>query len=235
MRSASSSSSSSSSASASASALVFVLVAAASALACDTTAPAGPADAAPHEDRGGSCATCHMPEFRQVKEPPHVDVKPTTCGVCHSQEGWRPSVQHHDWWPLTGAHVKADCLYCHQGKPPSFVGTPKECAKCHMPEFDSSTYPEHSTFGTKCADCHTTTTFKPATKIPPPTPPPTPAPAPTVAPLSTKGANGKPIKAGPGGRPLAPVAPAPPPPQRPTTPPAPRPPDVISRPSSRRH
>jgi len=135
------------------------------ALACEQGSTA-----AATAERGGNCATCHMPEYQHAADPVHVDAKPTTCGVCHVEDAWRPSVVHHEWWALTGAHQKPECSWCHghKGAPDVFKGTPKECIGCHRPEFDSSTYPGHASFPTKCADCHTTTSFRPATFKPPP-------------------------------------------------------------------
>jgi hypothetical protein len=175
-----------------------------------------------------------MVEYLHVSDPVHVDVNPTTCGVCHTEESWRPTALHHPFWALTGAHEKAKCFYCHQGTPARFPGTPKACVTCHLPEYDSSTYPGHSTFPTTCADCHTTTAFKPATKKPPPPV----LPVAVTPPLGTASAGTKLPKQGGAAIPKTPPLPT----ARPTTVPtaapprAPtsRPPDVITRPSPRR-
>jgi hypothetical protein len=224
-----------------ASAIASVLAAASLALACGegAAAPAGTdggaakgalVTAAP----GGDCVTCHIEEYEHVKEPPHVDVKPTTCGVCHVQASWRPAGLHHDWWPLTGAHKgrpDTQCAWCHKGKPSVFKGTPKECVGCHQEDYDASTFPEHQTFPKKCADCHSTDAWHPA-KAPPPR-----APAPVAAPLppSKTTPASKTVKTTPATRPPTAQVPAPTPVPvpRPTTTPTTRPPDVISRPSRR--
>ena len=207
------------------------------ALACDggagKVAGADAGAAAGGMGRAGECASCHMVEYLQATDPVHVDVNPTACGVCHSEESWRPTGLHHPFWALTGAHEKAKCFYCHQGKPPRFEGTPKTCVTCHLPEYDSSTYPGHATFPTTCADCHTTTAFKPATKKPPP-----PVPVVVTPPLASASAGTKLPKPGlPGVPKTAPtptvrptVVPTPTPPRVPTS----RPPDIITRPSPRR-
>ena len=209
---------------------IAVGAAASLALACD-----GGAGANGSTDRGGNCATCHMPEYQAVTDPVHVDKKPTTCVVCHVQDGWRPSAVNHPFWALTGAHEGADCLYCHghKGAPPTFKGTPKDCASCHGPEYNSSTFPGHATFPTKCADCHTTKAFKPATFTPPPVVVALVPGAPGGRPLPplTKLAPGQ--KSAPGSRPGLAVPVPPPPPLPPPRAPS-RPPDVISRPSPRR-
>ena len=121
------------------------------------------ANANANADLAEECVTCHMPEYRATKHPPHAGVKPTTCGVCHTQDGWSPSVLVHEW-PLTGAHVKLDCFACHKGTPTVFRGTPGKCVGCHRDDFDRSDFPGHADFPTTCADCHTTTKWKPATK-----------------------------------------------------------------------
>ena len=109
------------------------------ALACDAAAPS--TSAAPSSERGGDCATCHLPEYEHA-EPVHVGEKPTTCKVCHGQEGWRPSSLHHDFSPLTGAHAKAPCSWCHKGTPSAlatFEGTPTACVSCHLEDYEAST------------------------------------------------------------------------------------------------
>ncbi len=96
----------------------------------------------------------------------HVGVRPTQCGVCHTQDAWSPSVLNHPW-PLTGAHAKAACEDCHaaeKGKAPVYEGTSKLCVDCHRDDYDGATYPGHSKFATTCADCHSTTAFRPARK-----------------------------------------------------------------------
>jgi hypothetical protein len=112
-----------------------------------------------------ACARCHMPEYLEAKQPVHVGVRPTACAVCHSQRAWAPSVFDHPW-PLTGAHAGARCAGCHVGQPPLYVGTSKLCVGCHRDDYDRSDYPGHERFARTCADCHSTTAWKPARKPP---------------------------------------------------------------------
>jgi hypothetical protein len=117
-----------------------------------------------------SCVTCHAPEYKAAKD--HVDMKPNTCGICHSQSVWAPSRLDHPW-PLVGAHAKGNCLWCHRGEPPKFKGTKKECWGCHKQEFARSEYPDHETFQHTCEDCHSEVSWSPAlsnAKLPPPIP-----------------------------------------------------------------
>jgi hypothetical protein len=211
-----------------------VLAAATLGLACDPNAmtSGGGVDGGPGEGKGGNCVTCHLAEYEHA-DPPHVDVKPTTCAVCHVQEGWHPATLRHEWWSLTGAHAgrpDTQCSWCHKGSPAVFKGTTKECVGCHREDYEASTFPDHQTFPQKCAECHNTTAWKPA-KHPPPPPP---VPVPTTTATTTK-----PLPKGV--KPPPPKPPTRPPPTSvPTTVPAPtsvptaRPPDVISRPSRRR-
>ena len=117
-----------------------------------------------------ACATCHMDEFSRVRNPPHVGEKPTTCGVCHSQDDWRPSILNHPW-ALTGAHAKAaSCFECHKGDPAVFRGTPKLCFGCHAQDYQRG--PDHvvDQYPTTCEVCHATTGWKPllsTAKVPP--------------------------------------------------------------------
>lgn len=218
---------------------VGVIGSAALALACDPT-PTAAAGTAP---KGGECATCHLAEFQAAATPIHVGQKPKTCGVCHSQEGWHPALAtiQHEFWPLTGKHPHAECSWCHKGAPAVMKGPSKDCVSCHKPEFDESPYPGHATFGTKCADCHTTNGFKPAKTYPPPPKLSNPVSAASggkLVPLKLPpGSNPQPRGGGgavasSGGVAPTPVTPTPvTPPNAPTTRP---PPDVTSRSSPRR-
>ncbi len=197
-------------------ALLFAAVALAGllALACQ---PSG----AERGDESG-CVSCHMPEYRKVRHPVHEGAKPTTCGVCHTQEAWRPATVVHDWWTLDGAHAKADCNECHRGTPQVFKGTPTECVGCHRAAFEGAKFHAHTKTATTCNDCHTTNAWKPSTHRPEKEP--VDAGAPPVA--SSADAGAKP-------RPTAPPVPRTPPPVPvPTRPTFPKP-DVTSRPSRR--
>ncbi len=179
------------------------------------------------------CKSCHMAEYRQVKKPVHVGAKPTECGVCHSQDSWHPDVLHHEWWPITGDHLKAECKFCHEGTPPVFRGTPKECIGCHREDFEKSKFPGHSGFVKTCADCHSTSAWKPATHEP------APAALPEVAAIDAGAHAPKAVPAAhPKPRPTATV-PTARPTTAPTTPPPPPPastpaPDVTTKASRHR-
>lgn len=162
---------------------------------CGSQAPDATTTTAAADSNGKmECASCHMPEYQSA--PKHVGKKPTKCAVCHTSDAWRPPVLNHRW-PLTGAHQKADCFYCHKGDPVVFMGTPKACVGCHQADYDRA--PGHAgRFPTTCEQCHSTTAWKPTLPHEEPPPPATTtpatiptapakrAPAPHVAPTPTK-------------------------------------------------
>ncbi|MCX6266430.1 MAG: hypothetical protein NTW16_03620 [Bacteroidetes bacterium] len=106
-----------------------------------------------------TCVGCHMPNYSASTNPNHITANfPTTCQTCHSQTAWTPSTfDHNTTYPLTGAHatIANNCFACHQG---SYVNTPNTCAGCHMPNFNTSTNPNHAAINipTDCNTCHTT-------------------------------------------------------------------------------
>lgn len=166
--------------------LLATAIAAAALAACTGKSPAPEVH---DSDMGkfGACASCHMPDYDQVRRPLHVGVKPVSCGICHTQDSWRPSRLDHPW-PLSGAHLMGTCFYCHKGDPPQFKGTPKECVGCHREDYESA--PDHVelSFPTTCEQCHSTTAWKPRLADAPaaPTrPPPPPEPVPSAAPSAT--------------------------------------------------
>jgi hypothetical protein len=155
-----------------------------------------------------------MPEFQAARSPVHVGEKPTTCGICHAQTGWRPSRIEHPW-PLTGAHAQGHCFYCHHGDEPVFRGTKKDCIDCHRPEYEKA--PGHDRNPTTCAICHSTEAWKPPLPDHPTIPPPPEPEAPDAGPPEHDAA--------------AAVAPRPKPKPKPTPTP---PPDVTTGGSRRR-
>ncbi len=96
------------------------------------------------------CEACHL------KDNPHNPGYGTKCGVCHSPEGWKPAAFDHDLaaFKLLGEHAAADCVDCHKQ---GFVGTPQECAACHLADDIHA-----SSLGSDCAGCHTPQGWKPA-------------------------------------------------------------------------
>ena len=62
-------------------------------------------------------------------------------------------------FPLTGAHVAAQCASCHGDN--IFAGKSVDCYSCHRPDYDGTTAPPHAAagFATACATCHNTTRY----------------------------------------------------------------------------
>ena len=200
------------------------------AIAASACGPASATDPVPAEGDAGTCATCHMEDFRAAKH--HLGEKPTTCAICHAQTGFHPTHMNHPW-PLTGAHEKTNCFDCHKGTPPVFAGTKRECVACHQADYDKAPHHVAEHYPTTCADCHSTTAFKPqlpeaeaawqkqkaaatlaatTSATPPPDEPPAPNGKPTVKPKPK---------------------PRPTPKPTPTPTPVPPPPDVHTGPSGR--
>ena len=175
------------------------------------------------------CASCHLPEFRSVTNPPHAGVRPTTCGTCHSEDSWHPDRLQHSW-PLEGAHTKVDCFKCHQqlgvNSAPNLVfeGTPKNCAPCHAAarQQANSRVHNHALFPDTCESCHSVKAWKPTL------PHKTPQPA-AIAPSAPTVSSAAPHKSppAPARRKAAPSAPVKPSVITPTPTPA-RKPDVTS-------
>lgn len=170
-----------------------------------------------------ACAGCHLDDYKRARH--HEGEKPTTCGVCHFQNAWRPQTLAHDW-ELTGAHANGHCFWCHRGKPARFAGTHKECIDCHRPEYESAR--DHvGHFATTCGACHTTAAWKPAHYEAPPEPPP-PEPTVTTPPTASTLTPPKPKP-----KPIPTLVPTtkPIPTVVPTTTTSVKPPDIITRPS----
>jgi hypothetical protein len=112
------------------------------------------------------CASCHLQDYNRTSNPNHVAGGfPTRCQSCHTIAGWRPASFDHDasGFPLTGAHARVDCAQCHVGG--RYQGTPRDCASCHLQDYNRTTNPNHqaSGFPTSCQSCHTTSAWRPAT------------------------------------------------------------------------
>lgn len=133
----------------------FVILAAALAGAC-SAGPSLNVQPAPTTGSAGQCATCHMSEFTSA--PEHEGVKPTTCATCHTQQGWHATRLQHAW-PLTGAHTRAKCFYCHKGRPPVFLGTPRQCYGCHRADYERAPRHVAEHFSTRCEKCHVTSAW----------------------------------------------------------------------------
>ena len=112
---------------------------------------------------GTACANCHLANYNNTTNPSHKAAGfPTTCATCHNTTAWLGAKFDHNTatkFPLTGFHVNVSCQQCHiNGR---FVGTPADCASCHLTNYNNTTNPNHKTAGfpTTCATCHNTTAW----------------------------------------------------------------------------
>lgn len=112
----------------------------------------------PSDYKQFSCISCHLnPEtdekHRGVGGYQYQD---QLCLACHPTGDADFRFDHNGTaFPLTGAHLNAECLECHRS---GFKGTPTICLDCHRADYDQSADPKHRdlNFPTDCASCHTT-------------------------------------------------------------------------------
>jgi hypothetical protein len=105
-----------------------------------------------------TCTTCHA--ITETGDQ-HVGVggyyyESSACFACHPTGESQGSFDHQTSnFPLTGAHQNVDCASCHAN---GYQNTPTECEACHMPDYNQSSNPSHTSLGlpTDCATCHTT-------------------------------------------------------------------------------
>ncbi|MBE0637457.1 MAG: hypothetical protein IH598_02950 [Bacteroidales bacterium] len=107
-----------------------------------------------------SCIDCH--EHNQIDtDREHQGVggyiyESTACYECHPTGEASGAFNHNtSSFPLTGAHIIAGCIDCHEN---SYAGTPTDCFACHEPDFNTSVNPNHVELGfaNDCALCHST-------------------------------------------------------------------------------
>ncbi len=99
-----------------------------------------------------NCVDCH-----RTKDA-HNGALGANCAQCHSPQGWKPSTFNHSQAPfkLTGAHVNVTCARCHTSS--DFKNTPQGCVDCHR-----SKDAHKGALGANCAQCHSTSAWKPST------------------------------------------------------------------------
>ncbi len=119
-----------------------------------------------YADTPQECYGCHRTDFDAAAEPDHVlNQLNQNCLICHTTSVWIPSTLDHAQtnFPLTGAHITADCAECHVQD--QYSGTPVDCWSCHQPAYKESTEPNHDEgmFDQDCAACHTTEAWTPST------------------------------------------------------------------------
>jgi Cytochrome c3 len=112
-----------------------------------------------------TCVGCHLTDYNATTNPDHEAAQfPTDCQSCHTETAWLPASFDHDvFYVLNGAHaaIANDCAACHNG---DYNNTPNTCVGCHLTDYNSTTNPDHEAaqFPTDCQDCHTESSWIPA-------------------------------------------------------------------------
>ena len=98
------------------------------------------------------CGACH------TRDDAHSGQLGSDCERCHNTGAWKPASFDHrtSVFPLTGAHASVACSACHTSS--RYKGTPQTCSGCH-----ASDDAHRGQFGSDCAQCHTTSAWKPST------------------------------------------------------------------------
>jgi hypothetical protein len=101
-----------------------------------------------------NCASCH--------EDPHRGEMGPDCSRCHSARSFLDQaalrrMHQTTRFPLTGGHAGLECESCHAPVASGhmqFVGTQADCYGCHADLYRATKQPDHSSFPTDCAQCH---------------------------------------------------------------------------------
>lgn len=113
-----------------------------------------------------TCLTCHEPgetgdEHSEVGGYIYNSI---ACLECHPDGSAEGSFNHNNSdFPLTGAHLTAECILCHEN---GYTGTPTYCFACHETDYNQSVNPSHVELilPVECENCHTTNPdWQPAT------------------------------------------------------------------------
>ncbi len=114
------------------------------------------------------CTACHADtraEFGDTTKTHGSLARGERCIECHTEHRGPNGVlvrsAHDDkTFPLTGKHATTTCDGCHNGAVTmaDFRRAPKTCIGCHEDKDE-----HRGTFGTDCASCHNTTSWKDAT------------------------------------------------------------------------
>ena len=113
-----------------------------------------------------TCVSCHLPDYQATTSPNHVAAGfPQDCTLCHHTTQWPGATFNHSAtkFPLTGKHTTVACLTCHVNN--QYATLPTTCVSCHLPEYQTTTNPNHvaAGFPQTCETCHSTTQWPGAT------------------------------------------------------------------------
>ncbi|MGE4082478.1 MAG: hypothetical protein AB7H93_05715 [Vicinamibacterales bacterium] len=104
------------------------------------------------------CIGCHRTDYERTAAPNHAAAGfPTACESCHrpTDPGWRGvNFNHSQFFTLVGSHQLQECTTCHKNN--VFKGTARDCAGCHLPQYQRTAAPNHAQAGfpTTCETCH---------------------------------------------------------------------------------
>ena len=106
------------------------------------------------------CFACHQSAFNGASNPSHSGF-PTTCQDCHGFSAWQPANFDHNstGFQLSGAHRSVACTSCHRN---GYAGTSADCFGCHQSQYTAARNPDHTGFPTTCQNCHSATSWQPA-------------------------------------------------------------------------
>ena len=105
------------------------------------------------------CVGCHLPQYNATKNPNHPAAGfPTACEACHrpTDPAWTGAgtFNHNSVFALVGVHATQACVACHKNN--VYRGTSRDCAGCHLPQYNATKSPSHPAAGfpTTCDTCH---------------------------------------------------------------------------------
>jgi hypothetical protein len=113
-----------------------------------------------------TCIGCHAADYQATVSPAHAAAGfAVQCQKCHepTASSWKRGFDHSlTGFPLTGAHVRQECLACHADN--VFTGKSTDCVACHLTSFTAATNPNHVSggFPRQCQTCHSTNAWSPA-------------------------------------------------------------------------
>lgn len=137
----------------------FPLIGAHSGVACFRCHPG--AEVGNFQRADTRCESCHQDDLARATSPNHIAQGwIRDCQRCHAPTAWTGASFNHSIFPLTGAHTSAACTACHGNG--VYRGTPRDCASCHIAEYNATTDPNHVTAGfpTSCEQCHNTSAWE---------------------------------------------------------------------------
>jgi len=134
-------------------------------LDCERCHPPAPAGRMQFVGTQPECYACHSDAYLAADPDHQGSGFSQDCSMCHSPLFWQPARFSHEGtdFPLTGAHKPLPCGSCHGDG--VYDGKSADCYSCHRDDYDATADPVHTTVGfpTACADCHTTSAWRPST------------------------------------------------------------------------